>query len=163
MQFTLARVRQRGQSPRSRGQSLAEFAIVFPIFMVIVGAIIQFGIIFWGQNTLTQIARDAGRWAATQSACANGTGAGQADILGTAKSIATQSALIGTSSTWTYGSAPTDNVFAQWTGATCPPIDNTQVTWVTITLRHNVPVFFPLIPGNGSLSTSAQFRMEPHP
>ena len=47
---------------RSRGQSLAEFALVFPILMIILGGIIQFGIIFWAQNTLTQVARDTGRW-----------------------------------------------------------------------------------------------------
>src|SRR6185437_3612632 len=53
-----------------RGQSLAEFAIVFPVMFLIVAAIIQFGLIFWAQNTLTQIARDTGRWAATQQDCA---------------------------------------------------------------------------------------------
>jgi hypothetical protein len=34
---------------------------------------------------------------------------------------------------------------------------------VTITLHHQVPVFFPWVPGNGNLTTSAQFRMEPVP
>lgn len=131
--------------------------------MVIIGGIIQFGIIFWGQNTLTQIARDTGRWAATQVACANGTGSGEADILGTAKNIAAESSLIGSSSSWTYGSSATDNVFAEWSGATCPPTDNSQVAYVKITLRHTVPIFFPLIPGNGNLVTSTQFRMEPNP
>src|SRR5215212_9247692 len=53
----------------TEGQSLAEFAIVFPIFFLIFAAIIQFGLIFWSQNTLTQIARDTGRWAATQQSC----------------------------------------------------------------------------------------------
>lgn len=148
---------------RSRGQSLAEFAIVFPVLMLVLGGIIQFGIIFWGQNTLTQIARDTGRWAVTQTACTNGTGAGQADVLGTAKSIAGQSSLIGTSSTWTYGAAATDNVLAEWTGTPCPPVDNTQVSYVKITIRHKVPVFFPFVPGDGNLTTFAQFRMEPHP
>ncbi|HEX5147885.1 MAG TPA: TadE family protein, partial [Candidatus Limnocylindrales bacterium] len=59
------------QTKRSRqhGQSLAEFAIVFPVLFLIVAAIIQFGLIFWSQNTLTQVARDTGRWAATQQAC----------------------------------------------------------------------------------------------
>ena len=37
--------------------------------MLILGGIIQFGIIFWGQNTLTQVARDTGRWASTQVTC----------------------------------------------------------------------------------------------
>jgi Flp pilus assembly protein TadG len=141
----------------ARGQSLAEFALVFPVLMLIIGGIIQFGIIFWGQNTLTQIARDTGRWAATQDKCD-----ASVDILGTAKAIAASSSLIGSSAGWT---SPT-NVDVSWTttvGPACPPTDNTGVAFVTITLHHQVPIFFPLIPGNGNIATSAQFRMEPRP
>src|SRR5258706_7621556 len=60
---------------RRRGQSLAEFAIVFPVFIAIVGGIIQFGLVFWAQNTLTQVVRDVGRWEATQQAspCSSNT------------------------------------------------------------------------------------------
>lgn len=141
--------------PRQRGQSLAEFAIVFPVLMLILGGIIQFGVIFWGQNTLTQIARDTGRWAATQQACT----VGAVDVLGTAKSIAATSALIGSSAGWTSPA----NVDVVWSGTPCPPANNQDVAYVTITLHHQVPIFFPWIPGNGNLSTSAQFRMEPKP
>ena len=52
---------------RPRGQSLVEFAIVFPVFIALVGGVIQFGMVFWAQNTLTQVVRDTGRWAATQN------------------------------------------------------------------------------------------------
>ncbi|HEY3523904.1 MAG TPA: TadE family protein [Candidatus Limnocylindrales bacterium] len=147
--------RLRARRPRSRGQGLAEFAIVFPVLMLIIGGIIQFGIIFWGQNTLTQIARDTGRWAASQLGCSTAT----VDVLGTAKSLAASSAIIGNSAGWT---SPT-NVDASWSGTPCPPKDNQDVAYVTITLHHQVPVFFPLLPGNGNLTTSAEFRMEPKP
>ena len=139
---------------RSRGQSLAEFAIVFPVLMLILGGIIQFGIIFWGQNTLTQIARDTGRWAATQQACTSPP----VDVLGTARTIAASSSLIGNSTGW--GNA---NVVVSWSGTPCPPANNQDVAYVTITLHHQVPIFFPFVPGNGDLTTSAQFRMEPKP
>ena len=127
--------------------------------MLLIGAIVQFGIIFWGQNTLTQIARDTGRWASTQNGCTTGT----VDVLTTAKSIAASSSLIGPSSTWT-----TTNVVTAWStpdspAPPCPPVDNTQVWYVTITINHRVPVFFPWIPGDGNLTTVAQFRMEPRP
>jgi Flp pilus assembly protein TadG len=145
---------RRGRRP-TRGQSLAEFAIVFPVLMLIIGGIIQFGIIFWGQNTLTQIARDTGRWAATQQGCDTTS----VPVLATAKSIAANSSLIGTSSTWTTPA----NVDVTWSGSPCPPANNQQVSYVTITLHHQVPVFFPFIPGNGNLGTSVQFRMEPKP
>jgi hypothetical protein len=136
--------------------------------ILIVGAIVQFGVIFWGQNTLTQIARDTGRWAATQNGCTTAT----VDVLGTAKAIAASSSLIGPSSGWTSPA----NVQATWSGnpvappspptpppTPCPPVDNLQVAFVTITIHHQVPIFFPWIPGDGNLTTIAQFRMEPHP
>ena len=50
----------------ARGQALVEFAIILPVFVLFLAGVIQFGILFWAQNTLTQIARDTGRWASTQ-------------------------------------------------------------------------------------------------
>ena len=138
-----------------RGQSLAEFAIVFPVMFLIVGAIIQFGLIFWSQNTLTQIARDTGRWASTQNGCDTTA----VNVLATAKSIAANSSLFGSSTGWTSPA----NVATAWSGTPCPPVNNTQVAYVTITINHQIPVFFPWIPGDGNLTTIAQFRMEPHP
>ena len=135
---------------RSRGQALAEFAIVVPVFMLIVGGIIQFGIIFWGQNTLTQIARDTGRWASSQTTCPT-----TASVQSTADAIAGSSSLIG---------YPASGIgLAVSTTGSCPPANNQQVGYVTIALTHNVPIFFPWIPGNGTISTSAQFRLEPTP
>ena len=59
----------RRSQKRSRGQALVEFALVIPAFMLILGGVIQFGILFWDQNTLNQIVRDAGRYAATTTDC----------------------------------------------------------------------------------------------
>jgi Flp pilus assembly protein TadG len=138
---------------RSSGQALVEFAIVVPLLMLLIGGIVQFGIIFWGQNTLTQIARDTGRWASTQINCDD------ASVIMTANSIADQSSLIGKTAPWTPESA---NVEVTW-GSPCPPPTNQQVAFVSITLHHRVPIFFPWVPGDGDLTTSAQFRMEPKP
>jgi TadE-like protein len=162
---------------RARGQSLVEFALVFPVLMILVGGIIQFGIIFWGQNTLTQVARDIGRWAATQSSspCSS-----TPSIATTVDSIASSSSLIGYSAGLWGGSnvtvyadnaglpatAPSsEGVELAWTGSPspCPPVDNTGLWYVTIRASHRVPIFFPLIPGNGNLTTSTQFRVEPAP
>jgi Flp pilus assembly protein TadG len=126
---------------------------------LIVAAIIQFGLIFWSQNTLTQIARDTGRWSATQQDCAPGSAT--AGVVTTANQIAASSSLLGYSggSPWV---SPT-NVVVAWTtnSGTCPPTSNQQVSFVTITLHHTVPVFFPWLPVSGNLTTSAEFRMEP--
>jgi Flp pilus assembly protein TadG len=143
---------------RSRGQSLAEFALVFPILMLIVGGIIQFGFIFWGQNTLTQVVRDTGRWAATQIDCTTA-----APVVATANAIAAQSSLIG----YTPGEFDGTNTTVTWRteppGDPCPPIDNQDEAWVRITINHAVPIFFPFVPGNGQLASTTEFRMEPAP
>jgi Flp pilus assembly protein TadG len=143
---------------------LAEFAIVFPVLFLIIAGIIQFGIIFWGQNTLNQVVRDTGRWAATQQTpCTTSTEqAGSATaVYNTAKDVAGASSLIGYASSGSSAWTPS-NVAVTYTGP-CPPSDNTEVAWVNITIVHSVPVFFPLIPGNGQISSSTQFRMEPAP
>jgi Flp pilus assembly protein TadG len=124
--------------------------------MLIIGGIVQFGIIFWAQNTLTQVARDTGRWAASQQSCS-----ATAPIIAKANAIAGQSSLIG----YTTGSWSPSNVTVTWqttpSGDPCPPTSNQQTSFVTITINHQVPIFFPFIPGNGSLSSTTQFRMEP--
>lgn len=148
-----------GGGTRSRGQALAEFAIIFPVMFLIIAAIIQYGLIFWSQNTLTQVARDTGRWAATQQECS--TTAATNGVVATANQLASTGSLLGyrTTSPWT---SPT-NVVVTWTSAsgTCPPSGNQQVSFVHITLMHQVPMFFPFLPVSNNLTTSAEFRMEP--
>ena len=140
--------------PRSRGQSLAEFAIVFPIFMIIVGGIIQFGIIFWGQNGLNQVVRDLGRYGVTQQGtCATTTN----NIVSKAPSVAA-GVTIGT---FTLTAADVVIPAPGSTIATCPPTSNLDVVWVTITGHLQVPIFFPFVPGNGTLASTATFRLEP--
>ena len=161
----MLRIQLRESRKRSRGQSLAEFALVFPVLMLVLGGIIQFGVIFWGQNTLTQVVRDTGRWAATQQIC--NTVPARDGIVATANSIAGQSALIG----YTTGEFNlTTNTTVEWPVQPppndtdpCPPLDNQDVRYVAITISHRVPIFFPFVPGNGQLSSSTSFRMEPKP
>jgi hypothetical protein len=146
-------------TPSARsGQSLAEFAIVFPVMFLIVAAIIQFGLIFWAQNTLTQVARDTGRWAATQQECS--TVAATTAVEDTANELASTATLFG----YTPGSWGPANVDVVWTAegtASCPPIGNQEVAYVSIELTHQVPMFFPFLPVSDTLSTRTEFRMEP--
>ena len=46
------------------GQALVEFALVIPIFLLLLFAIIQFGLLFGGQNSLTSAVRETARYAA---------------------------------------------------------------------------------------------------
>ena len=147
---------------RARGQSLVEFALVAPVAIAVLAGIIQFGVVFWGQNTLTQVVRDTGRWAATQDNCDT-----PALVVTQARTIAQNSALFGYSNA---NFVPT----VTWDSATCP-VDNTTVNYVHVTATQRVPTFFPgmeYLPvlgtcdGTGchiTLSSTAQFRMEPRP
>jgi len=53
--------------PRSTpegGQALVEFAIVIPVFLLILFAILQLGLLFGAQNSLTSAVRETARYAA---------------------------------------------------------------------------------------------------
>jgi len=65
MRSTVSR-RDKGEPRRTRrGQALAEFAIVAPIFFLLVFSVVQIGLIFAAQNGLVDGVRNAARRAAT--------------------------------------------------------------------------------------------------
>ena len=119
--------------------------------MLILGGVIQFGIFFWDQNTLNQIVRDAGRYAATVQDCS--LAIGNADIVAKTQALETQTPFAGT-----YGTV-TVTLPAAGSSATCPPVSNADVVWVSIKADARVPVFFPLV--NGAISSTVTYRMEP--
>ena len=47
------------------GQALSEFALIAPIFFLVILGILQMGLLFAGQNGLTNAAREAARYAST--------------------------------------------------------------------------------------------------
>lgn len=55
---------------RTGGQALVEFALVFPIFLALLFALIVFGLYVFYQQQLANAARDAARYAATHSSTA---------------------------------------------------------------------------------------------
>jgi len=55
---------------RTRGQALVEFALVFPIAVVVILGIIIFGLFVFYQQQLTNVAREAARYAAIHSSTA---------------------------------------------------------------------------------------------
>jgi Flp pilus assembly protein TadG len=60
IRLSAPRVRRR----QSRGQALVEFALVAPIFFLLVFSVIQLGIMFGGQNGLVAATRELARYAA---------------------------------------------------------------------------------------------------
>jgi Flp pilus assembly protein TadG len=60
----MTRFTRRRSAPGDRGQALTEFALVAPIFFLLVFAVIELGILFGGQNGLVSSARELARYAA---------------------------------------------------------------------------------------------------
>jgi Flp pilus assembly protein TadG len=52
---------------RSRGQSLVEFSLVLPIFLIVLAGVIDFGFMFFSRMTVINAAREGARWAVTQT------------------------------------------------------------------------------------------------
>ena len=151
----------------TRGQALVEFALTLPILVAVVLGIVQFGLLFWTQITLTQVARDTGRWVASQQTCN-----ASINVAAQANQVAGNSLLFA----WSAGNQVSLATGPTWTDATpggagdpCPPEDNRQVFNVTFTLRHTVPVFLPMVADTctpdclRSLESAVQYRMEPVP
>lgn len=61
---SVIRSRQPRTRRRGRGQAMTEFALVAPIFFLLVFGIIELGILFGGQNGLVASARELARYAA---------------------------------------------------------------------------------------------------
>ena len=66
---------KRIQLRTERGQTMAEFAIVLPVLMLVVFAVIQFGILFNNFVALTDAVRAGARTAAVSRTAANPVGA----------------------------------------------------------------------------------------
>ena len=139
--------------PRRRqehGQSLVEFALVFPIFVLLLAGMIQFGMILWGQNTLNQLVRDTGRYAATRCS-----------VPPTAAITASQAqfTILQASSGGPWRNAA---AVVTYPSGTCP-IDNSTTAFVHVEGALDAPIFFPWLPGNGHLTSATDYRVEPAP
>lgn len=115
----LVRVKRVGRQPRRRlgsGQSLVEFALVVPVLLLMVGGVVQLGVIFAAKNSLVQAARDTARWAATQTylptlSCISAATATPPQPLTQADATASSSSLIGyQGGMWTAGIDPVIHV-----------------------------------------------------
>lgn len=51
--------------PVYRAQALVEFALILPVLLILTMMIIQYGIIFYTRNSLTNLCREGARFAAT--------------------------------------------------------------------------------------------------
>ena len=126
-----------GRARRRNGQAIVEFALVLPIFLLILCAILDFGVILYSRMTVINAAREGAR-AVTLMA-----GEGQGAIRATAADRATAAA----------GGLGVDTVTS--CGA-CTAGD-----FVTVTVSYDHHAFFPLLFGNTiPMSSTIQMVLE---
>lgn len=68
---------------KSRGQAMVEFAIIFPVFILLLVGMFDFGRVVWVNNTLATAAREAARYAivhGSKSTCPVGPAAPNTQI-----------------------------------------------------------------------------------
>jgi Flp pilus assembly protein TadG len=161
----------RGRRPRSRGQSLVEFALVIPIFLLLLFGLIDGGRLVYQHSVLSQAAREGARLASVEASwigsadagcgsaggpvCPASAGAMKADIVTAANRMITPFATVGSADVNMRcdpsGGTPTGN----WTGSTCSSntTGNVASVRVTGTFRPITPVISQLV-GNVSMSAS---------
>jgi Flp pilus assembly protein TadG len=91
--------RMAGQTPtlplrrrrRTRGQSLVEFALVLPIFMLLLAGMVDFGLGLYSYMTIINAAREGGRLAATNCTATDCTGSVQTKTAASSNGILTTS------------------------------------------------------------------------
>jgi Flp pilus assembly protein TadG len=151
---------------------MVELALVAPVLLLLVGGAVQYAAIMATKHSLIQIARDAGRWASTQttySPCATAATASPPQPVTRADELAVGAGLPGYSSGMWHGPANnaagnfvsrttslpasatswddvtplTEGVEVAWTGGGCPTTDSTVTAWVTVRVTHQIPIFLP--------------------
>jgi Flp pilus assembly protein TadG len=128
--------RQRGRR-RSSGQSLVEFALVFPIFILVLAAIIDFGLGMYSYMTVINAVREGGRLAVTNCT-------GSASCLGAVQSRTYASSvglLSGSSGTVTVACGTTPATIGDEACSASKAGDSVQVT-ANYTYRMIWPLTF---------------------
>lgn len=91
------------QFRRERGQTMVEFAIVVPILLLLLFAILQFGIVFNNWITLTDAARAGARQAAVGRSVADPTGAAVSRTRTSAANLDQAKLAVLVASSWAQG------------------------------------------------------------
>jgi Flp pilus assembly protein TadG len=129
------------QRTTDRGQAVVEFAVILPVLLMILFAILQFGIVFNNYIQVTAAAREGARKASVSRSL--GTAAAESAATTAAKSAAP--GLKQSSITVSYPNSPT---FAQGSDVT-----------VKVTYPYSISIIG-LVVKSGTLSSSTTMRVE---
>jgi Flp pilus assembly protein TadG len=138
-------------SDSERGSAAVEFALLLPIFLILVFGIMDFGMLIYSQNVVNNAARDGARTATlggTLDQSVNTTLSAASVLRGIAPTVSTTCTLANSTTpcpTWVSGTSGT----APPSGATVKVTVNYSYVWIT-----PVAVF---IPGLGSSKAERGF------
>jgi Flp pilus assembly protein TadG len=126
----------RRKSNRSRGQALAEFAIVAPVFFLILFAVIDFGRYVYYTQILNNAAREGARYAIVHGELGiPPTGPGSGDPTGNAVKAVVQSSALGV-----VALTPAD-IDVDW-----DPENNKRNTKVSVSVEYDFHSVIPVVP-----------------
>ena len=137
---------------REQGQALVEFALVLPVFLLVVFSIIQFGMLLGGQDALANSVREATRYAATvpvantsdAGTCGSGVGS-QVYIKLTAALQQKMPNYIAANLVGCGAPAPSSSVSYCIRANPSTPGSLTYSIWVQVTAVYGHPLFTPLV------------------
>ncbi len=153
---------KRGGIRSRHGQSMVEFAMVVPLFFLLVFGIIDIGRIFYVEMTLQNALRQAGRFAVTGDNHYNGQATNRLDAI---QLTAQQAAvgLIGNAGSIQVGvvtNSANGQYEVEWGNAGGP--NDTVIVQLTVALQLFTPMIGQFFPnGSDSLSVSTAFKNEP--
>jgi hypothetical protein len=157
-------------SDDERGQGLVEFALVLPIFLLVIFGIIDIGRVIWATDNITNAAREGARYASIhgdasvlQSFCPTGPGLPGTPSTGCPAwspdskeptRVAARAFLVASGSSTTvsvcYYTTTACSGNSDQTGAT-----NTRGTYVTVTVQATVPILTGTLLGRSGFTVNA--------
>jgi Flp pilus assembly protein TadG len=144
--------RGRDRQSRSRGQALVEFAIIFPVFMLILSGILDFGFLLYSRMTIINAAREGARAAIQVSDATTIPTVVHGQVMANASGLNT-GLITTTTSCVAIVSTPT----CSWASTTTSSPGDA----VSVSVAYSYKSFFPLLFGNTiPLGTTVQMVIE---
>jgi Flp pilus assembly protein TadG len=135
-----------------RGASAVEFALILPIFLLLIFGIVQYGTIFLVKNQMTQAASDAARSAVTYSSVSSAITAAETalttDIVHDSDGLIPSSDSCGTA-------AMTCTAVQETTGCNVPTGYECLKVTVSFDYADHPVIAFPFLPSPSSLTASS--------
>ena len=155
---------------KTRGQAMVEFALVFPVFILLLVGMFDFGRVVWVNNTLATAAREAARFAivhGSKSTCPVGPAPGGTQIDPSCVDPSpSRQAIKDVAQKWAAGTSANVTVHVCYglvTSCTsdtdAPNALNTRGTQVMVTVTSVVDLSLPSLAGFSGISLNATSTM----